>query len=56
MEHQLHVQRQKLRPDHHERRKAQTMAEAVKCMAAITALYFELLTVGVGLLMMTGGG
>ena len=32
------------------------MAEAVKCMAAITALYFELLTVGVGLLMMTGGG
>ena len=32
------------------------MTEAVKCMAAITALYFELLTVGVGLLMMTGGG
>ena len=32
------------------------MAEAVKCMAAITALYFELLTVGVGLLMMMGGG
>lgn len=32
------------------------MAEAVKCMAAVTALYFELLTVGVGLLMMTGGG
>ena len=32
------------------------MAEAVKCMAAVTALFFELLTVGVGLLMMTGGG
>ena len=31
------------------------MAEAVKCMAAVTALFFELLTVGVGLLMMTGG-
>lgn len=32
------------------------MAEAVKCMAAVTVLFFELLTVGVGLLMMTGGG
>ena len=32
------------------------MAQAVRCMAAVTALYFELLTVGVGLLMLSGGG
>lgn len=32
------------------------MTEAVHCMAAITALYFELITVGVVLLMAVGGG
>ena len=32
------------------------MTQAVRCMAAVTALYFELLTVGVGLLMLSGGG
>ena len=32
------------------------MTQAVQCMAAVTALYFELLTVGVGLLILSGGG
>lgn len=32
------------------------LAEAVRCMAAVTALFFEMMLVGVSLLMIAGGG
>ena len=34
----------------------QCFAEAVRCMAAVTALFFMLFVVGIALLMLTGGG
>ena len=34
----------------------QCFAEAVRCMAAVTALFFMLFVVGIVLLMLTGGG
>ena len=34
----------------------QCFAEVVRCMAAVTALFFMLFVVGIALLMLTGGG
>ena len=34
----------------------QCFAEAARCMAAVTALFFMLFVVGIALLMLTGGG